>query len=287
MKLRADLFPYPVLSPELNDYDSGSFETSLEYKQISPSNLELEVTFKLDDKYLLELIKEKKAQYAVHLEGVASSYRALHLLEEFETKTTIPISTENVSGKVEVNTAVIARKDIENYANPNFNEQFYGESYTVRNIHKGDILAFDSMSDLSIDFENKEKPNAGSMIRVAAVNEPYMRVDIDSDVIQVYLPKKAHQAYKVLSSSSKEKQELLLVTVVLPALSYVIERMKTDDYESERSWSIALLEMLNKLNYDENNIKDADAMMVAQQLLDTPIENALFNFYEEGDKIYD
>jgi len=284
MKLKADLFPYPVLSGELNDYINSTFTAEFSLEKASQSNINLNVIFNLDDASLNQLILKDKAQYAVHLEGVASSYRKLVVLENLKSKITIPINADEINSKVEVNTMILTKEAIESYTNPNFNPDFYGKSYTIKNLNKGDILAFDSMVELNFDFQNKERPNAKSMIRVAAISEPYMSVNLDGDVIQLYLPTKAHEAYQILSRASEDKKQMLLVTIVLPALTYVIERMKNEEYEKERSWAIALTELLLKLNYDEQSIKTADSMKIAQQLLDTPVENALFNFYQGDEK---
>lgn len=39
--------------------------------------------------------------------------------------------------------------------------------------------------------------------------------------------------------------------------------------------------ILEVLNYNEENIKEADALMVAQQLLDYPLATALEGYYNE------
>lgn len=280
MKLKADLFPYPVLSKDLDDYTGSEFSSNLNLKQIAPSKINLNVKFNLDDNILKDLIAANKAYYAVHLEGVGSSYRQLYLTDNLQTELEIRLNADEISGKVEVNTMVLANEHIESYKNPNFNQDFYGENFEIMNINKGDILAFDTMAEIDIKFKNKEKPNAKSMIRVAAINDIYMDVNIDGDVILVNLPKRAHEAYQILSRSSNIKQDMLLVTVVLPALMFVIERVKNNDYNHESLWVSALLELLGKIGYDEETLKTADAMKVAQQLLDAPVEKALYEFYQ-------
>ena len=280
MKLKADLFPYPVLSRELDDYVESDFYTELAYSQISPSNVTITINFSLDNEMLTKLIKEGKACYAVHLEGVSSSFRKLYKLNSNESSIAINLNSDFVSRKIEVNTMIIANQDFESYYNEKFNSIYYGTDFSINKVYKGDILAFDTMVELLINFSNKENPNTKSMIRIAAKDQQYMSVDSDGEIIQVYLPKKAHTAYTNLSNSNEVKKNMLLVTVVLPALSYVINQIKHDEVEKDREWFIALKELLLKMKYDSNSIKTADSLKVAQELLDLPFENALYEFYQ-------
>lgn len=287
MKLKADLFPYPVLSRELNDYITSDFFTEIEYKQISPSNIELSIQFILKDPILENLIQNGKAVFAVHLEGVSSAYRELHKADQNTYTITVQLHSDKVSRKIEVNTMIIANQEISKYSNPNFNTNFYGADYAIETVFEGDIIAFDTMVELNIDFSNKENPNTKSMIRVASKNQKYMTVDTDGDIIQVYLPPKAHDAYINLSKSNESKKNMLLITVILPALSYVINQIKYDEIETDREWFIALYGMLEKLNYDAQNIKTADSLKVAQELLDLPVESALVDFYQWEEQIHE
>lgn len=287
MKLKADLFPYPVLNSEMNDYENSRFSSDIHIEKVSPSKMNIMVKFTLNDTMLEQFIAEEKAVYAVHLEGVSSSYRKLFITPKFQSEITIPLNANDISGKIEVNTMILANETIKDYSNPNFNKDYYGDNFNVLKLDKGDILAFDTMAELSIKFVNKENPNAKSMIRVAAINETYMNIDIDGDIILVNLPKKAHEAYQILSRSDQVKQNMLLVTVVLPALMYVIERVKNGDFNRDSLWVPALFELLNKVGYDEQTILSADALKVAQQLLDAPVEDALYNFYKGTEIAYD
>ncbi|HFK1440222.1 hypothetical protein H0177_10695 [Bacillus cereus] len=287
MKLKADLFPYPVLNSEMNDYENSEFSSDIHFEKVSPSKMSVTVKFKLNDAMLERFIIEGKAVYAVHLEGVSSSYRKLFTASKLQNELTISLNANEISGKIEVNTMILANEMIENYSNPNFNNEYYGDNFNVLKLIKGDILAFDTMAELNIKFANKENPNAKSMIRVAAINDVFMDVNIDGDIILVNLPQKAHEAYQVMSRSDQVKQSMLLVTIVLPALTYVIERVKNGDFNRDCLWVPALFELLSKAGYDEQTILTADAMKVAQQLLDAPVEDALYNFYKGAELTYD
>lgn len=78
MNLKADLFPYPVLTPELDDYlDNNSFDAQINVNPESFGVISVSADFKLDNQSLKELVDSGNACYALHVEGVASSYRKL------------------------------------------------------------------------------------------------------------------------------------------------------------------------------------------------------------------
>lgn len=281
MKLRSDLFPYPVLSNELDDYINSSFEVEINQEKISVNRIKLSFEFKLDNAELNSLIEEEKASFAIHIEGESSSFRKLAYLAKDEYKYSVELESKTTPKKLFVNFMVISKEKIYNYSNKNFNKDYYGADLIIEQIEKGSILAYDTMAELNIDFTNDDNGSLKSMIRVAEFDENYMEVDFDSDVIQINLPKKSYIAYVNLSNSSQERQKLLLVTIILPALTMAIEKIKYGEIDETVEWVVSLGYLLKKINLDIESIRDSDynSMKIAQQLLDCPLENVLYDYY--------
>lgn len=281
MKLRSDLFPYPVLSRELDDYIDSSFEVEINQEKISINKIKLSFEFKLYNDELNSLIDQGKASFAVHIEGEASSYRKLVYLEKNNYKYSEELESKTTPKKLFVNFMVIATKKIYNFSNKSFNKEYYGDNFVIKQIEKGSILAYDTMAELNIDFYNDNNKSLNSMIRVAEFEENYMEVDFDSDIIQINLPKKSYLAYVNLSKSSEERQKLLLVTIILPALTMAIEKIKYGEIDETVEWAISLGYLLEKINLDIDTIKGSEnnSMKIAQQLLDCPYENVLYDYY--------
>ena len=229
MKLRSDLFPYPVLSNELDDFSNGKFNVSISQRKISVSRFLITFDFQLENEDLQNLILEKKAKFAIHLEGKSSSYRNLIYLENGETIKEVELESGIAPKKIYANVMIVATEKIINYKNSGFNKDYYGENLVIPEVEKGSILAYDTMAELNIDFSNSENPNVKSMIRVASIDNNYMEVDLDGDTIRVNLPRKSYYAYVNLSNSSKEQQQLLLVAIILPALTMAIESVKQNN----------------------------------------------------------
>ncbi|MEB8133568.1 hypothetical protein [Mammaliicoccus sciuri] len=288
MKLKADFFPYPVLYDELDDFIDSSFKVSLNYIHESPSYIKLTAKFTLNNPDIEMLITQNKANYAIHIEGLSSSYRKLVKSEIGSDEINLYLHSDEISGNIDVNTMVIANENISNYTNSHFNPEYYGDDFSVKSIEKGDILAFDTMATIQIDFSNKENPSKESMIRVSGKDQKYMSVDTDGDVIHVYLPLKDHNAYINLSKANKVKEKLLLNLVILPTLTVVLERIKQEPSYEDRQWYRALLDLLNKYGFDEG-LSGKEPLIVAQQLLDYSLYESIHDFYlmeDEEDEAY-
>ena len=110
MKLKSDMFPYPVLSKELDDFITGDFEVNISQKKMSLNSILLTFNFSLSNSEIDELIKQNKAKFAIHIEGQASSYRKLFFLEKGETRKEIELISESTPKKLFVNMMIIATK---------------------------------------------------------------------------------------------------------------------------------------------------------------------------------
>lgn len=283
MKLQTDLFPYPVLNKNLDDYVKSEFSANFEINPVTSINYELKVHFNLEDEELEKLILKGKACFSVHIEGISSSYRQLYVLPKYEKSIKIPLEAGQVSERLEVNFMLIAKKTIENYTNTNFNTLYYGDNYSVNNLAKGDILAFDEMLNLNLSFENQENIGAKSMIRIGLTTQNLMLVDISGDVIYVYLPEKDYNAYIKLSTSNEIHKQLLLNTVVLPALTYTLERVAERQIDYSNKWTESMENMLLNIgsSFDELASDPSQSLKLAQKLLNEPMKDAINNYYEE------
>src|SRR5690625_1065056 len=137
MKLKADLFPYPVLHTELDDYVNSKFDMEIELVEENPLEIIYNISFVLQDEGIQNLIANNLACFAVHVEGKASSYRKLFKLSRNESEINISLKADEIGKTLSVNGLIIAKEDIENYSNPNFNSFYYGENFTVPVVEKG------------------------------------------------------------------------------------------------------------------------------------------------------
>lgn len=284
MKLKADLFPYPVLSEVTDDYIKGDFKAECNVKQLSNSKMGLEVSFELNNLELQTLIKNNKAAFAVHVEGISSTYREMYVADNHESELSIQLDSKNINGSIEVNAVVIALTDIYNYSNSCFNPEYYDAEYKIKFLSHGDILAFVPFITFNFGMENNNNLNAQSMIRVTGTKKEFMSVDIDGDVILTKLPEKTFSSYKKLSNSNKATQDMVMITVILPTLVHVLNQIQSGVDAENKQWYISLRKLWEKLNYNDQTIRDVDALKLSQQLLDYPLVTAFDEYVKEREQ---
>lgn len=283
MKLKADLFPYPVLNENLDDYINSEFKAEMTIVNQSPYNCKLNFKFTLKDSGLNDLIKNNNARYAVHVEGVNSSYRKLFKIPIFDNEIDIDLNVDEASDRVQINCLIIANNDVHMYRNSNFNPEYYDKYYSIKDIKKGDILAFEDTKEIKFNFENSEKLNAKSMIKIASWDKDIMEIDTTGDYILVYLPSKDAEAYRNLSHSNVALQNLLIVSIILPTLTYTIERLGKDIEETSTEWHDIMIDLLEKNGITLDMIKNNSdkSLEYAQKLLKNPFKDAIHEFYLE------
>lgn len=287
MKLKADVFPYPVLSKETDDFSSGLFSMDVEVKERNDSFLKLLCKCTIENNDIEKLLKKNKAQIAILLEGQSSSYRKLVVFGFDESEKEIVIEAKDVSRKVFVNSFILASEDLVDYTNAGFNQEYYGEDFKIPLIEKGSMLAFDIPLEIDMTFSNSEKASLESIIRVSRNDDKeQMTVNCDeSEAIKLELPGKSYDVYYSLSHSGKALESILMTALILPALTYTIERIQSNTTNFESSnWYVDLEKILRLKGLKIN--EDADAMEIAQALLNNPVEKSLVSFknYVEGDE---
>ena len=287
MKLKADVFPYPVLSKETDDFSSGLFSMEVEEKERNDSFIKLLCKCTIENDDIEDLLQNNKANIAMLLEGQSSSYRKLVVFGFDEREKEIVIEAKDVSRKVFVNSFILASEDLVDYTNTGFNKDYYGDDFKVPLIEKGSLLAYDTQVDILMTFSNSEPASLESIVRVAKnVDNDRMIVNCDeSDAIKVELPGEAYDVYHSLSHSDKALESILRTALILPALTYTIERIqsKTANYEGNH-WYEDLEEILKSKGLTIT--EESDAIEIAQALLNNPVEKSLVSFknYVEGDE---
>lgn len=283
MRLDKALFPYPVLSETTDDFSDGLFTASIQGEVIDSTKVELKIEINIDNPEIENLLKEGKAEISILIESSLTSFRKRYVIENNGKIQTITLNAQDLSEKLEINIYVSATEQIKDYYNPGFNADYYGKDFVIPSLEKGSILAYASMVELSLNYSKSEKPKISSIIRVASTEQNYMFVDLDSDSIRINLPSKAYNAYVTASKSDVKKQQLMLITIILPGLTYVVEKIISGRVYEDSMWYKSFEVILEKrgIRIEELANSDEDSMKIAQELLNFPVESTLFDFYEE------
>lgn len=287
MEIKYKLYPYPVLWDKNDDYKKPSkFSVEVEPKE-DFKNIKLKINFLLKDKEIEKLIKENKAEYVVHIEGSSTYFR--EIISTKETEINYVLKDRDILGRLQVNFFILARQDIKNYKNDNFNDDYSSETF---NLKKGNIIAIADGYRFDIEKNDDELGKISSIFSICkkeTVEQTGMTIDMGYEKIRIGLNITDYVNYSQLSQNPN-KVESVNSVIIFPALIYIFEQLKKDFNETdytEYKWFRALENIFKKNGEDLNKglLENEISIDLAQRVLNYPIErafNSLIN-EDEGD----
>ena len=271
------LYTHPVLAAGRDDYKTCTFAA-----QIKPSfeagNLLLNVTCHTDCTEMERLIAEGDATYILHAECAATICREIFTSAAENFTCTIP--TDRLKNHVDCMAIIALTRDVENFSCADWNDDFKGLTFDLQ---KGSVLAYQNFQPLKIaDDQNifKNVTSIFSVYRRVAEGEPF-EVDLSQDKIKIGLSSGDYQLYRRYCSRP-DMQPILNAMIILPALVYVFEELKTADaFEiyGAKGWFQSLKAAYRRRkidNFAEHIAKDENtSIRLAQDAMNLPITKAL------------
>lgn len=283
MQIKKRYHSYPVLAPYTNDYEKSEFKIqSISYKKIG-KKYRFELQLFLENPSIDKLINIDKAEYVIHVECSKTSFRDIYRrsLDKIE----IDIDSFDLDGKVEFAPFIIAKKDIKNYENNLFHDDFNSFTFDIK---KGQYLCIGNRGIVEIIKNKDELKQLSSIIRIAHVAdmEKGTKVKLEGDRIQVLVASDLYSRY-TYASRNKYRIRVLHSMIIFPALVHVLYELKDDsesnfEIYSERRWFHALKARFNELDMalDYNLFNEKSPYELAQIMLDYPVKDALDDMYE-------
>ena len=275
MNIEHRLYPYPVLSYFSDDYINSSFTSSLNIIRRNESII-FELDAKTDNEGLLKLIEEGFAEYIFHIECPSTSYR--NIITSSNGSKTVVINESLLNNKVNVCFFIVAKKDIGNFVNKDFNSDYENLSFYVE---KANILAIARQFNINIE---KEKDNLAQVPSIFLIikrgdNERKgIEIDMLQEKIEISLSKDDYENYLIFSNGNY--QSLLHSSIIFPSLVYVFENLKTIDMETieDLRWFKTIKKVLSNLNIemDKESLDSMVSYDVAQKIINYPVNRSLF-----------
>ena len=285
MEIKYKLYPYPVLWDKNDDYKKPSkFSVEVEPKE-DFKNIKLKINFLLKDKEIEKLIKENKAEYVVHIEGSSTYFR--EIISTKETEINYVLKDRDILGRLQVNFFILARQDIKNYKNDNFNDDYSSETF---NLKKGNIIAIADGYRFDIEKNDDELGKISSIFSICkkeTVEQTGMTIDMGYEKIRIGLNITDYVNYSQLSQNPN-KVESVNSVIIFPALIYIFEQLKKDFNETdytEYKWFRALENIFKKNGEDLNKglLENEISIDLAQRVLNYPIERAFNSLIHEDE----
>lgn len=276
MQIKPRLYPHPVLAWFSDDYKNCVFNPGI-HVEGKKEIFRISMACNTSSNSLNELIQQKKASYAVHVECASTRYRAL--FSSFDSVFDIDIDVGNVDGRVDVCRLIVAKSDIHNYSSEEFHSDFYGRAFTLIT---GDTLAV--AEDLSFPANKKDDelaklPSIFAITRNINIDPNPVDIDIGGQKIKILLMPELFQKFLYLNNDVLMRSTLCS-EILLPALVFTLERIATQSDYSELidlRWYRVLAKKLKDLNIEITSLNSSSeiSLVLANKLLGDPLSNSL------------
>lgn len=274
MDIKYRLYPHPVLWDKNDDYKNSSFDCDINLKR-DIKNFILDLDFRLQNKEIEELIKNGEAEYILHIESPASTFRKV---KKFQTpKGSIVLADEHLLGKISLCPFIVAKQDIECFKNNDFNEDYDGVTFKLS---KGTIIAIGTQQIFRVDKENEDLSQVPSIFTICkkeTVEGMPMEIELNDNKIRITLNKVDYENYYM---NVKTNPTVINAFLIYPSLIFAFERIKENfnEYEDFR-WFNALNKMFIKYGMvlDEDLVKSKTSVELAQKVMSLPISKALLD----------
>lgn len=280
MKINERLYPHPVQSHFSDDLINCLFQSTPKI-DTGKNIYKLSVMARTSSSDLQDLIQKKQAAYALHVECSTTRYRKL--ITSFNESYSEDIRADFLEGRVELCSFIIATDDIPDYQNKNFHEDYGTSRFTVK---KGDVLAVAQDRFFDAIKENDPLSNISSIFKVrkntdTEENIPFV-VELMGESIVILLSDANFHIYSELKRDD-DKHAILASMIILPALVYVLETIKTslntdDNSLYEKRWYRVINKKLKEKGFDLENaqsLENESSLVISQMLVGDPISVAL------------
>lgn len=223
-------YPYPVLGGKAKAFADGC-EFSAKFSPFANSKkavVKIELT--LNDPSIEALVDEGTARIVCHVECPATAYRVVHPLKKGE-ENIVEMPSGQVAGRVQLSVAVVAAKEIPDYANTSLVGIYKDRHFKV---DQGGLLAVAEGFAFDLELKDKRLSDSRSPVAIAPSDDPEAKmitVDSQAHEICIYLPKSQFALYrnmddaKSVSASASRNHEMLVSLVVVPALVQVLSEI--------------------------------------------------------------
>ena len=295
MNITDKSYPYPVLTPDGDDYENSEFDVALEVVK-EPDKITLKFSPTLKDNGLRRLIGvEKAAKIIVHVESPMTVYRRTFDIPPASEreKTVVEIPAAELSGVVSACPFIVASQDIPAYTNEAFNPDYEGEAFSV---DCGAVLAEGRQRTFVADTAREALAMSSSIFSVLLDpddSHKTLRNDFNGNKIIVFMPRKMFVQYGTLKDSP-EVREMIWAMVFVPALVEVLttlsmERRNEEDGLAEyrdRNWYRSLDKLIRSQfgwNIDSDKFGQyGDYLQMASLLIKNCVKTAFEKLKIEG-----
>lgn len=259
-------YPYPVIRSYVEDYKTTIFTGKLTVN-LQPDCYLIRPEFEINNQSIAEYIEQGKLIYGLEILSPATWYRKLQTVTENKSIRLNPIL---VHERVELIPCIIANKDIKEFTNDDFEDEYRGIKFQI---HAGDIIAIGEARSFDALYQNDVIKNGSSIVSIGG-DETTKEIicDYSGSVITITLPGEQYDDYKecgYLKAKYKTLNAILTVPALVEAIGIIANDEDNPDHTSgfeKKAWYKTIV--VNLKRAAENN----EAKY--RQLLKKPVTSA-------------
>lgn len=217
-------YPYPVLRSEPGDYKTAIFSVML-VKEDREDGYHLKIDYSVNNGEIEKLIKSKAIAFALQIQCTSTWYRKIQISGSPSQIICIPAG--EVHGKVELCPCIVALKELDNFQNSDFSEDFEGISFQL---HKGDVVGIGDRYKFEAIYKDDIIKSGDSIVHVVKdLKSPVMHCEWEFETIQIHLPMKQYEQYCIIGEQEKWKLPVLNAIYVVPVIVQAISEIAKDE----------------------------------------------------------
>jgi hypothetical protein len=273
MKINNVSFPHPVLGINSIGFDpdvAGEFQVS--YRETITNKFTVDLKYELlNSSQIIDLVNRGDAVFACEVNCRKTAYRNI-----FTPQVNHPIEIDVgfLRDEVELDFYILAAKDFDYIDEGKWHTDYQGKSFRVQ---KGMLLAYGGKKKTLIIWDPVSNKR-NSLLTVEPGDEDIgpFEVDIYSETIDIYLPKKTFLIFSAIYDSHPEYQNSFHASLAVPAIAKAFMAMEGKDISQieEKKWFQSI-----KIRLEEDSAlsSEEDPFKRAQILLKNP-----FSLLSEG-----
>ncbi len=270
MRFKNVSLPYPVLGIQDDIYpllEDGCVQMDNPIKTASGYKFAISLTQRNKD--ITELIHLGKAEYACEVTCKDTFLR--RCCHSSSPQLEIELDRKEVCGHIDFQCYIVAKVDIPNYSNKDFNEDYYGFKF---DLEVGDMLAVFPLAWWNTEIKFDKLFAAGSFMQIVEAAEGVEKTwfNLDDERILIEMPHDLFIQYQRIGNSFPE---VIHSSLVHNALVYALCNV-AEYHEKGKLWADSIMARMDEPELQQYDLTDmAQVYEVADILLQDPYKRLL------------
>jgi hypothetical protein len=258
-------FPYPVLRPDIDDYQSGAFQTTVDIvRSENDKKIKVKAHVALSIDEIKEEIERGNASVSIIIACRETYFRDAVISKNVDIEKSFDSGA--FKGEVEISPFVVATKPIKNFRCRDINAEFRSKEFSFE---AGEVLAADEPKVVYIDRELfKPISSILQLVKQDTLVGYDWRLRFDEDKIQVLLSTEAKQVID-RARNSRGNRAVLINSIYFAALVEAVHKLREEEENfGHLRWAKILAQQCHNAGID---LQSREPCEIIQRLLKSPL----------------